>query len=58
MKGHREEVEKMGGLRPLEGELSAVGGCKLEVGGGKIDDGKVGIPEVRCQRSGAGWLDD
>ena len=31
----------MGGLRPLEGELSAVGGYKLEVGGGKIEDEKV-----------------
>jgi hypothetical protein len=30
----------MGGLRPLEGEPSAVGGCKLEVGGGKIEDEK------------------
>ena len=30
----------------------------LEVGGGKIEDVKVGIPEVRSQRSGAGWLDD
>jgi len=31
----------MRGLRPLEGEPSAVGGCKLEVRGGKIEDEKM-----------------